>query len=62
MCVNLEKLFLFCLLFFLVKDIDVLFRHKSVILETVTDTTLLEQGLDAKDHGTERFAEVRNGE
>lgn len=49
------------IVFFLVKDIDVLFQHKSLILETVTDTTLLEQGLVAKHHGTERFAEVRNG-
>lgn len=46
---------------FLVKDIDVLFKHKSLILETISDITLLEQGLNAMDHGTEQFAEVRGG-
>ncbi|XDV51367.1 hypothetical protein PO909_020253 [Leuciscus waleckii] len=40
-----------------IKDIDVLFQHKSLILETISDITLLEQGVDATDHGTEQFAE-----
>lgn len=44
---------------FLVKDIDVLFKHKSLILEAISDITLLEQGLDAVDHGTEQVAEVK---
>lgn len=48
------------MLYFLVKDIDVLFQHKSLILETISDITLLEQSVDATDHGTEQFAEVRN--
>ncbi|XP_026130959.1 zinc finger and BTB domain-containing protein 40 isoform X2 [Carassius auratus] len=40
-----------------IKDIDVLFKHKSLILETVSNITLLEQGLNTVDHGTEEFAE-----
>ncbi|RXN34337.1 zinc finger and BTB domain-containing 40-like protein [Labeo rohita] len=40
-----------------IKDIDVLFKHKSLILEAISDITLLEQGLDAVDHGTEQVAE-----
>ncbi|XP_059393492.1 zinc finger and BTB domain-containing protein 40 isoform X2 [Carassius carassius] len=40
-----------------IKDIDVLFKHKSLILETVSDITLLEQGLNTVDHGKEQFAE-----
>lgn len=36
------------------KYIDVLFKPKSLILETISDITLLEQGLDAMDHGTEQ--------
>ncbi|XP_016117362.1 zinc finger and BTB domain-containing protein 40-like [Sinocyclocheilus grahami] len=40
-----------------IKDIDVLFKHKSLILETISDITLLEQGLNAMDHGTQQFAE-----
>lgn len=44
---------------FLGKYIDVLFKHKSLILETISDITLLEQGLDAMDHGTEHVSEVK---
>ncbi|XP_077060021.1 zinc finger and BTB domain-containing protein 40 isoform X3 [Siphateles boraxobius] len=40
-----------------IKDIDVLFQHKSLILETISDITLLEQGVDATVQGTEQFAE-----
>ncbi|KAG1949972.1 zinc finger and BTB domain-containing protein 40 isoform X2 [Pimephales promelas] len=40
-----------------IKDIDVLFQHKSLILETICDITQLEQGVDAADHGSEQFAE-----
>lgn len=47
---------------FVVKDIDVLFKHKSLILETISDFTLLERGLNAVDHGTEKVTEVRNKE
>ncbi|XP_016123758.1 zinc finger and BTB domain-containing protein 40-like [Sinocyclocheilus grahami] len=39
------------------KYIDVLFKHKSLILETISDITLLEQGLDAMAHGTEQVSE-----
>ncbi|XP_042622905.1 zinc finger and BTB domain-containing protein 40-like [Cyprinus carpio] len=39
------------------KYIDVLFKHKSLILETISDISLLEQGLDAMDHGTEHVSE-----
>ncbi|XP_073682203.1 zinc finger and BTB domain-containing protein 40 [Garra rufa] len=44
-------------LFQTINDIDVLFKHKSLILETITDITLLERGLDTMDHGTEQVAE-----
>ncbi|XP_059384820.1 uncharacterized protein LOC132119086 [Carassius carassius] len=39
------------------KYIGVLFKPKSLILETISDITLLEQGLDAMDHGTEQVSE-----
>nr|XP_005172972.1 zinc finger and BTB domain-containing protein 40 isoform X1 [Danio rerio] len=40
-----------------IKDIDVLFKHKSLILETISDFTVLEQGLNAMDHETEKVTE-----
>ncbi|XP_065097017.1 zinc finger and BTB domain-containing protein 40 [Paramisgurnus dabryanus] len=40
-----------------IEDLDVIFEHKSLILETVSDISLLERGVEAMAHGTEQAAE-----
>ncbi|XP_073732331.1 zinc finger and BTB domain-containing protein 40 isoform X3 [Misgurnus anguillicaudatus] len=40
-----------------IQDLDVIFKHKSLILETVSDISLLERGVEAMAHGTEQATE-----
>ncbi|KTG32654.1 hypothetical protein cypCar_00018322 [Cyprinus carpio] len=44
------------------KYIDVLFKHKSLILETISDISLLEQGLDAMEHVSEFLQSCRRAD
>ncbi|XP_056591331.1 zinc finger and BTB domain-containing protein 40 [Triplophysa dalaica] len=40
-----------------IQDLDVIYKHKSLILETNSDINLLEQGVEAMDDGTQQVAE-----
>lgn len=40
-----------------IQGLDVIFKHKSLILETVSDITLLKRNVEAMDDGTEQIAE-----
>ncbi|KAI7795128.1 putative zinc finger and BTB domain-containing protein 40 [Triplophysa rosa] len=40
-----------------IQDLDVIFKHKSLLLETISDMNLLERGVEVMDGGTEQLAE-----
>lgn len=57
---TINQIYQIVIFFLIVQDLDVIFKHKSLILETISDIHLLEQGVEAMDDGTQQVAEVQN--